>query len=283
MACSSLRLESSQDNKINLQTKRRSSCLCCRRCRRNSTKEPVAPLAPVVASPDILSPSRWAISFQQLLDLDHIVRTRFGERYSEKTMRDVNDAIIKPACAHTGTSWALQENPHGLELDVFVTHAWDEQFADFLLSIQSVFHHTLRKPNLWICALALVQSDDSAIIARQVGDVNAPLERSPFVRALRAAKQFLVVRNNVTDLYMRLWCVFELHYAIQFQLVPDSVMIAGPDAFREANTGCLDAKCYSNTDRAKILSALLEGDGATERVEQVDAMIKEFRAFSTRC
>ena len=83
-------------------------------------------------------------------------------------MREINEAFIKPECKRTGTSVALSLNPNGRKVTVFVTHAWAENFAEFLGSIRKQFSGALQKPDLWICAFALIQSDDAAVIAAQV-------------------------------------------------------------------------------------------------------------------
>ena len=176
------------------------------------------------------------------------------EDYATVTMREVNEMFIKPECAKSGTSYAMACNPGGLELHMFVTHAWDEPFKEFVESIQSACAHDAVKPNLWICALALVQSDDPAVISAQVGDEKTPLEQAPFVRALERASQFLVVRNRNTDIYTRLWCVCELDCAWKFDLLSTGkARVCGPAVFAGATSKCCDAECYSPTDREKIL------------------------------
>ena len=120
------------------------------------------------------------------------------------TMRDINRVILQPTCAENGTSYALSLNPQGLKLDAFITHAWDEPFAAFVESIRHVFHTTMNKPNLWICACALFQGDAKAIAA-QVGTREDSMEDSAFVRALTKASMYVVVRNSSVDLYSRIW------------------------------------------------------------------------------
>ncbi|CAB9522058.1 unknown protein [Seminavis robusta] len=78
-------------------------------------------------------PEMWSITYEQLLQLAEDVKLKFGKfKYKRATMRDVNRKILEPHCIKTGTSYALSLNPEGLLVDAFITHAWDEKFADFV-------------------------------------------------------------------------------------------------------------------------------------------------------
>ena len=127
-------------------------------------------------------------------------------------MRDINKAIIIPKCRETKKSYALSKNSEGLKAEVFVSHSWDEQFASFVDSILHAFHTKLIKPTLWICAFGLVQGNSEEIGA-QLGTGETSLEESPFVRALKDATTYLVVRNCNTDMCDRIWCICEVTYA----------------------------------------------------------------------
>ena len=62
------------------------------------------------------------------------------------------------------------------------------------------------KPNLWICAFALVQGENE-IVSKQIGSSDRPLEESPFVQAIQSASTYCVVRNSNMDIFSRIWCV----------------------------------------------------------------------------
>merc|ERR1711935_1001083 len=102
--------------------------------------------------------------------------------------------------------------------------------------------------------------------------------QSPFVRALRNADNFLVVRNSTTDLYSRIWCICEIMYARKYDFIPKKTLITGPDGFKTACVSCLDAGAYDPNDRDKIIKVLLEKKGARAEIDQY---IKEFRAFNS--
>lgn len=80
--------------------------------------------AATVCPGDVQHPANWAISYDQLLQLDEDARQHLGHHYETATMHDVSKALLQPRCAQTGTSVALELNPQGLKLTVFVSHAW---------------------------------------------------------------------------------------------------------------------------------------------------------------
>ena len=65
---------------------------------------------------------------------------------------------------------------------------------------------------IWCCALAI---DQNADITAAIGD-EGPMN-SPFARVLRQADEVLVVHNKAVNLYARVWCVYEMHLALQTQ------------------------------------------------------------------
>lgn len=148
-------------------------------------------------------------------------------------------------------------------------------------SIIEAFKTQLEKPNLWICTFALIQSNDRSVVAQQLGAPGAPLREAPFVRALRHAREILVVRNSRVDIYTRLWCVCEVLFAHEFGLVPGRVKVVGSNAFATSPASCLDAQCGDPRDRVRILHALIGGVAANpERVSEIDAVIQRFRQFT---
>ena len=192
-------------------------------------------------------------------------------------MDDVNNHVIKPLCARHGTSYALQQSPGGLHAQVFVSHAWKEPFQQFTRSIFETYETSPTKPTLWICTFALVQSDDEDFIASQIGNADEELRSTPFARALEQANELLVVRNNVIDLYTRLWCVCELFFAHEFGFLPHRVRVTGSDVFADApDTTCINARCTSLSDRNRIIREIV-GNNNLRRVREVDETIRKFR------
>jgi len=182
----------------------------------------------------------------------------------------VNHYFIQPTCQKKGTSYALFKNPQGLKTEAFVTHCWDENFNDFVASLQQCFALHDPKPNLWICSFAIPQDPDST---ESLLSESIPIEQSPFVLALQHASMFVVVRNWVTDLYSRSWCVCELHFALRAGLIPSATYIAGPNAFLNSTSSCLEAKASRTSDQKRIQNILKdhrdEADGWVGRLRQV--------------
>jgi Tfp pilus assembly protein PilW len=80
----------------------------------------------------------------------------------------------------------------------------------------------------------------------------------------------------------RLWCVCEVYFAHEFGHVPRRAKVAGSDAHASAAGGCLEAKCFSDSDRIRILHALLGGSAPdVNMVERVNQTIRDFRKFSS--
>ena len=223
-------------------------------------------------------PPMWCISYQQLMDVEQKARKKCGpEEYSKMTMRDICEKIIQPRCAKKGTSYALSLNPQGLPVDTFVSHSWDGHFAAFVQSIRNIYQTNVVKPNFWICAFALVQGQNEALISQQVGSGEDPLDKSPFVVALQQAANYCVIRNSQMDVFSRIWCVCELMYARQSKLFPTRTSVTGPDAFASMKTSVLDAQASVLKDRDRILRVLLT---QFDR-EEVDDIVQLLRNQST--
>eukprot|EP00035_Acanthoeca_spectabilis_P029759 m.475377 g.475377 ORF g.475377 m.475377 type:complete len:1000 (+) comp38190_c0_seq1:794-3793(+) len=188
-----------------------------------------------------IPPHKCAVTFEVLQGVYDQARTLAGDDFSSWTMSNVNRAIVKPLCAQYGTCLALYHSPNGLSADVFVSHAWREPFRQFVESVFEAYRTSVRKPTLWICTFALMQSDDPDIIMKQIGPPEAPLTDAPFIRAMQQVHEFLVVRNSSVDVYSRLWCVCEVFFAHEYGLVPGRAKVAGSSAFSGSITSCLEA------------------------------------------
>ena len=189
------------------------------------------------------------------------------------TMRDINAAVIELTCKTTGKSYAVSMNPLGLKVEAFITHSWDEPFAEFVASIRTAFQTTLKKPNLWVCAFALPQGIPQGKHVSAEKLLNVPLAESPFIKAIKRADTFVVVRNSSTDLYTRIWCVCELIFARKYGLFPEKTHVTGTDEFSHLQTSCLDAHASFATDKAKILKTLL----TEHNHEDIDNFIHQLR------
>lgn len=138
-------------------------------------------------------------------------------------------------------------------MNVFCTHSWSENFQEFVECIEQAYVCQFQKPNIWICSFALFQGDTKDIEKQ----LEKPLEKAPFVQALSKATEFLVIRNKSSNLYSRIWCVCELIFAKEFDLVPGKTKIVGPDWCSGKSLSVKYADAHSETDRKRILKYLL--------------------------
>jgi len=223
---------------------------------------------------DLIEPSKRAISFQQLLDVNEVAKKMFSNDFESKTMRDINEKIIIPVCRETGKPYALAKNPRGLKTEWFICHNWDEPFGEFVESISSAIRNENFQPNVWICAFGLLQGSEDVIKAQ----LKMPLALSPFVRALESADIFLIVRNSRTDVFNRIWCICEVMYAKKLNFIPEKTQVTGPDAFYNTDVvSCMDAQSSCKDDKDKIILDLL----VTSSRAEVDKYISKFREFKT--
>lgn len=224
-----------------------------------------------------LPSSMWAITYEQLLEVDRKAVEVFGPRdYPKRTMRDIVKHIVVPVCLRTGKSFALSINKEGVPVDTFVSHSWDGSFHKFVNTIKKTFRASVRKPNLWICAFALLQGNNEKIIAEQLGSKEEALQEGPFVHAIQAASTFCIVRNSNTDVYSRAWCVCELMFAKFYGLYPSKTQVTGPDVFATNQTSVLDAQAFKG-DRARILKVLLNKFDQ----EEIDKMVQQLRTHQS--
>mmetsp|Transcript_75399 Transcript_75399/g.172660 ORF Transcript_75399/g.172660 Transcript_75399/m.172660 type:complete len:736 (+) Transcript_75399:35-2242(+) len=221
----------------------------------------------------------YAVSHQQFVDIDKEVRKHYGTKYSSKqvTMLTVVEDIIKPRCQRTGKSVAEELNGEKkLSVDLFVTHSWREPWEPFAKAVIEEGGRKLEEPNLFICSLALKQGD-AATVKAQVG---ASVDTAPFLRALRQAKQLLVVRNAIEDIYTRMWCVAELVFASDLGFVEQGrLIVTGPDGFKGSTTGCKDARCSNPEDRKMIVDWMEDREISDSDIDQVIQKIRRFRTL----
>ncbi|CAK8988550.1 unnamed protein product [Durusdinium trenchii] len=141
-------------------------------------------------------------------------------------------------------------------------------------SLRHAYDVAVVKPNLFICAFSLFQGDASDI-EQALGQ---SIPQAPFVKALKAAERYVVVRNRMEDLYTRAWCLVEYIYAQKFGFYKDKVLITGPNQFSDSRTTCTEIRASSEEDRLKIFKFIMDEGGPSV----IDPQISEFRAFDAR-
>jgi len=190
--------------------------------------------------------------------------------------------IVRPDCAKHDKCYAhIVNDEELLHVSVFISHCWAENFDMFCDAVCETFRYWPVKPNLWICATALFQTTDPAKVALQVGTGRDP-RKAPFSRALMSAEKVLIVRNDVVDLYSRIWCCWELFCACELGLVerPGVLMVAGPrpKSARSRRVDIARAEASNPEDRRKILMSV-EKSGLT--FEEINAKLTEVKYFDS--
>lgn len=220
-------------------------------------------------------PAHWGISWSALESIETDAKQQFGSTYRDKSMWHVVQEIVKPSCAQSGAPMALVRNGwHVLPVQDFVTHCWREPFHEFMDSLRHAYDVNVVKPNLFICAFSLFQGDVSDI-EQALGQ---SIPQAPFVKALRSAERYVVVRNRMEDLYTRAWCLVEYIYAKKFGFYKDKVLITGPNDFSDSHTTCTQIRASNEEDRLKIFKFIMDEGGPSV----IDPQISEFRAFDAR-
>ena len=164
---------------------------------------------------ETVHPARWCITFADLKHFRSEVHRvlQEGKTFPENFSKDgpsvyaVNEHYIKPVTAAAGKmSWALMMNPDGLDCDLFITHAWQEDVFEFTEKVLTSWPWRAR--HAWCCMLANPQNLD-------IGALLQSPSSSPFALALQDAKYMLVLPNRHKSVYTRLWCGYEAYLAFQ--------------------------------------------------------------------
>merc|ERR1740124_2183229 len=162
-------------------------------------------------------PEMCGISLEQLKVLkEHPLYHRKGKNgKSDYLMRDFV-LLLKLITAGTGMGYSLlinKKNP--LKVKVMVSHAWDEPIKDFAEAIES----SGETGPFWICAMAIYQNGDhdndyvpeEISITEQLGP---DPETGPFATVLKCVSVMIAVVIHVCDINTRLWCVYQMHFAV---------------------------------------------------------------------
>eukprot|EP00548_Thalassiothrix_antarctica_P018999 CAMPEP_0194194452 /NCGR_PEP_ID=MMETSP0154-20130528/75587_1 /TAXON_ID=1049557 /ORGANISM="Thalassiothrix antarctica, Strain L6-D1" /LENGTH=403 /DNA_ID=CAMNT_0038918883 /DNA_START=1240 /DNA_END=2450 /DNA_ORIENTATION=+ len=162
-----------------------------------------------------------ALSIYQNNDISdniHVMAEEIVKVKYDFLVRELVETTIKPATDGLGISYALlmnQEEPK--ETNIMVSHSWDEPVKEFVESIEQLAKDLdlSEDTTFWICALSIYQNNDKEkgpTIGEQLGP---DPENGPFATILRTVKLMIVVLTSASDVYSRLWCVYEMYMATQ--------------------------------------------------------------------
>jgi len=165
-----------------------------------------------------VSPERWCVARADLRQLRLLVASRVRDGRIQPTERDsfhpgddaigpniytVAQQLIKPVTRRAGgMSWALMLHADGLQCDIFVTHAWQEGVYEFIDKVQHSWPVKAMRGAAYCCMLSNPQNGD-------IGAMISSPRGSPFARALCASRFMLVVPNQHSSIYSRIWCAYE--------------------------------------------------------------------------
>ena len=193
-----------------------------------------------------IAPQFWGISEFQLEDLearvlsavetqaicnvkdpDSFEYTQWRFDHFGPNMYQVNQQLIQPVTAAHPIlpmcSWALMLNglAGGLEIDLFVSHAWAEGAKEFCRNLRKQWPRHCR--SAYVCFLSNPQNGGL------INEMLAKVETSPFYYILESGvKRLIILSNGNLSVPSRLWCVFESFMAVSKQI---PTVIAGTYLF----------------------------------------------------
>jgi hypothetical protein len=216
-----------------------------------------------------VGPEFWGITLEQLQGV-----TDLPGYHEEMKMYDVVNKLIKPITKGKGMGYSLllnREKP--LRAKQMISHAWGEQYSHFFKTLQYSGH----QGPFWVCALAIYQEDEETI-AKQLGP---SIEHGPFATVLKQATDMIAVFTPAADIYLRMWCVFEIYMAVKLGV---DIQFAGHnqqyrsgvqniyDAIYEHGQKRCDSKkarCGNDSDEHQIRELINSSDGKFEMLDSV--------------
>eukprot|EP00930_Biecheleria_cincta_P039964 TRINITY_DN27420_c0_g1_i1.p1 TRINITY_DN27420_c0_g1~~TRINITY_DN27420_c0_g1_i1.p1 ORF type:complete len:493 (-),score=95.52 TRINITY_DN27420_c0_g1_i1:47-1525(-) len=243
-------------------------------------------------------PERWGMQLKQWVAFVMACEIteewdRLESEYEDVNLYHVCDSFVKPWTRNTGNSIALlMNNSSPLKLDLMVSHAWAEGMIECMIALlgrSSVMGVSLTDA-IWFCAFAQYQPGDME------GDcgpgVAEQLALDPFKSVIASMPQLgmMVVHTSQSELYNRLWCVYEVNeaemagvtvsaafsmmYLSSLEDDDDDDDEDGEDAKLRVHSE--QAQCWSESDAAMIKRKIVEGPG----YDALNKKIFDFRRAS---
>jgi len=152
-------------------------------------------------------PEWCGISLEQIQEMKSHPQYNIDKYLMRHFVRD----IVEPMTDGTSLSYALLKNRQSpLKAEVMVSHAWDESIRQFVEAIE----RSKEEGPFWVCAFSIHQNNDPAkgvTIGQQLGK---DPEYGPFATILKEVDLMLAVLTDECDIYTRLWCVYEIYFAV---------------------------------------------------------------------
>eukprot|EP00449_Zooxanthella_nutricula_P048544 CAMPEP_0198612860 /NCGR_PEP_ID=MMETSP1462-20131121/158106_1 /TAXON_ID=1333877 /ORGANISM="Brandtodinium nutriculum, Strain RCC3387" /LENGTH=366 /DNA_ID=CAMNT_0044344661 /DNA_START=80 /DNA_END=1177 /DNA_ORIENTATION=+ len=206
-------------------------------------------------------------------------------------MHALNALFVMPRTLAARISYSEHLNPGGLQVDFFVSHDWNEEYAEF---VQSTLRHAMftaksdwEKIVYWICTKANNQHHI---------DLGDDLEHSPFHLALKSeeCKGTVLNLNSSASALTRAWCAYEaflttqLHKKFVVNTCQGIASEAADDAVGERDQWIIllfnllqgidirQAKASKESDKVKIMKEVnKDKDGARKLNDALKMKIAE--------
>ncbi|CAK9046436.1 Hypothetical protein (Fragment) [Durusdinium trenchii] len=240
-------------------------------------------------------PERWAMSatqFHGFLGACKATQVYQALVQEEKVdMYKICDLFVKPWTLGTGNSVALLLNPQPLAAEVMISHAWAEEIDECSEALMLHFaRYTITEATAcWFCVFSMYQPGDVITIQEQ-------LELDPFGRVLSTMNQLsqqafdeargmVVIHTSASEVYERLWCVFEIGKAT-LDGVPTKAacsfayIVAQSSRSKESlQVFTENARCSVPEDEERIRELMMSDFGGAEMLNR---MIWDFRLAMMR-
>jgi len=231
--------------------------------------------------------SHFAISLQQLIDIERQARELLKCHFNAANTRTIVDMIICPPTESTRRCYARFLNEgHLLPAQVFVSHCWDGSFGNLVAAVSSVFNpqgpvnslfsfekHPASNPHLWLSATSLWQGGDHRSAVRP----GLHPAEGPFAEVMARVQTIVVALDNEINYFNRVWCVWELFVAEMHGIrrKRNGLYVVGSD--RPANKDIIDLmKCEADepADKQWILMAMQKDGLSNDAVAHPASEIK---------
>uniref|UniRef100_A0A7S2UKS4 Uncharacterized protein n=1 Tax=Attheya septentrionalis TaxID=420275 RepID=A0A7S2UKS4_9STRA len=229
------------------------------------------------AKQDGYGPEMWGITLEQLMAVKEL--PGFEE---EMLMLDVVTQLINPYTKNSGMGYSLLLNKDKpLRAKIMTSHAWGEKYAHFVTAIKD---SGVEGP-FWCCAMAIYQCEDipELAISKQLGP---DLENGPFATVLKQATDMIAVFTPAVDIYLRMWCVYEifvatkygvpLHFAAlngQFRSglenIYDAIYEHGKRRCDAETARCGNPDAPMNSDETQIRALINDSEGKFDTIDSV--------------
>eukprot|EP00927_Polykrikos_kofoidii_P016635 TRINITY_DN17527_c0_g1_i1.p1 TRINITY_DN17527_c0_g1~~TRINITY_DN17527_c0_g1_i1.p1 ORF type:complete len:739 (-),score=132.88 TRINITY_DN17527_c0_g1_i1:73-2235(-) len=179
-------------------------------------------------------------------------------------MNLVVDRYIRPETLPSHTSFALMTHAkRPLLVNTFVSHAWNEDFVDFVSSLQLALDS---REVVFVSSFSINQNTDPT---EPEARCSRTPTRAPFAQALRGCRQICVLTGRSGGFAKRLWCCSELHMSREWR-IPTWVWPSANgdlDKIKSAIEQLDVERAYlSNEDDRDVLLTMLEDFGALTKV-----------------